>query len=290
MDLNNLVISSSLITTLFHTGTQKEDICFRKIKALHFDGVGSMSKPVQQYGIFFETKAIGSGARDSVHDLPRKNNGGKQAVQERLEHQVQQLRFGQIEHFINIVPNVNTQVPIFKRWSEETMLRVTLDIFPTTIRMEDELIPYAAIDLKVTKDLDSDWGNYAWGRPETMDHTQLVMQNYMFRDFSEKHNMEAVNRGLINIHTMEEAFKDLPVFYWVFEYGTKLRNQIFKVEVTDDRLRELKETIRKTEVLIWEQEKQFGWEPCPTNSNCQFCPLNWQHGGLCKEAKEIKII
>jgi len=271
-----IVITSSFIKTLFHKGEIREGLCYKKIYALFFEGEREPSTETQSYGLYFETMAIGSSARDEkTIDLPRKPNGTKTAVQQRLDAQIENLRAGMIEHYINIVPNLNTQVKICKRWSDDIILCATYDIFPTTILYKGEILPLASIDLKVTKDIDSTWGDYSWGAVEHMDHTQLVFQHYLAKEFDIKlnHSMnpEIFEKGLIRKETMSHL-NDLPVFYWVFEYGTKLRNMLIRVNVDNLRMAELKETIRKTV------------------ANYRYCPLARHNGGLCMETTSIKEV
>jgi hypothetical protein len=289
----DIVISTSLIKALFLKNTLREDVCMKKVKALHFDGAESIPTESMNYGLYFETKALGESARgQTLHDLERKLNGTKTAIQERLDTQIDMLKLGLIEHFIQIVPKVNTQVEVWKRWNEDVILRVTFDIFPTPILYNGEILSIAAVDLKTTKDLDSDFGEYCWGRPEDMDHTQLVMQHYVVKEFDIKLNQEKspyiFERGLIRQERLD-ALNNLPVFYWVFEHGTKMRNTLIKVNVDNTKLAELKETIRKVSTLIWECNRD-GWDVKPSYSNCKNCPLNYLNGGLCKQAQVIREV
>lgn len=290
----DLFISSSLIKSLFNHNNLREDICFKKIHAQFFEKVRSIPSEPQSYGLYFETKALGSGARNSkLEDLTRKASGEKTAVQQRLDDQVEKLKLGLIEYFIQIVPEVNTQISLFKRIDESVIIQATYDIFPTPIYYRSEILPIAAVDLKVTKDMDNDFGEYCWGRPEDMDHTQLVLQNYILREFditlNQRLSPEAFRRGLIR-NEMLDRFNDVPVFYWVFEYGLKMRNQLIKVNIDPLKLSDLKEVIRKVSVLCWEQDNRLGWPAIPEYNNCKLCPLSYMNGGLCREAKIIKEV
>lgn len=266
----------------------------KKIHANYFGGEKSSPTEPMLRGLYFESMALGTTASgDAVTDLPRKLNGDKTAIHVRMDNQVQKLRLGCVEHFINIVPNINVQASIYKRWSEWIVLRCTLDIFPTTMLYNGKLLPIVCIDIKTAGDIESDFGEYCWGRPEHMDHTQMVFQNYVLREFDVKLNQEMspeiFDKGLIR-KEMLEMLNDVPVFYWLFDTGTQERNKIIKVNIDGDKLNELKEVIRKTSAIIYEQETEYGWPETPSYDNCKRCPLSYNNGGLCKEAQTIKEV
>ena len=266
----------------------------KQIHAKHFEGIRGKPTETMLRGLYFESQALGmSASGESINDLPRKINGDKTAIHNRLDQQVENLRLGCVEHYINIVPNINVQASIYKRWSEWIILRCTLDIFPTTMLYNGELLPLVNIDLKTAGDIESDWGEYCWGEPERMDHTQMVFQNYVLREFdvalNKEMSPEVIRKGLIRRENIG-MLNDVPTFYWIFDTGTKMRNKIIKINVTNDKLAELKEVIRKITAIIYEQETEYGWPVTPSYDNCHRCPLSWNNGGLCKEATVIKEI
>lgn len=288
------IINSSLIKAIIHHGNFREDQCMKKVKALFFGKTKSIPSPVQSYGLYFETKAIGGSARNQKTEiLPLTSRGKITAIQERIDQQIDIFRLQLLENYINVVSGINTQVQVFKRINQDLIVSATYDIFPSPILYKNQILPVSAIDLKITKDIDSDWGEFGWGNFENMDHTQLVLQNFIVRDFDEDLNAR-LNPKLIQMNLirpiMKEYLDNLPVFYWVFEYGTKLRNQLYRVNVDNLMIMELKETIRKVDVIIWEQNQRIGWNANPSYDNCQFCPLNFMNGGTCREATIIKEI
>ena len=295
--MKKIVISSSVLKALFVHGNEREDICWRKFHAKYITKeVKFAPSEVQLYGLYFESQALGSSAGGETYDdLPRKNNGDKRSIQVRLDEQLVNLRAGQVENYINIVPGINTQVSIYKRWldSKDIFLRATYDIFPTTMLYKNQILPVVSVDLKTTKDVEGDWGEYCWGTPENMDHTQLVMQNFMVKDFDVELNRKAnpllFEKGIIKDEVIHH-FDDLPVFYWIFETGLKKRNKILKVSVDNTRTAELQEVIRKAISIIMDNETIHGWEPLPKYENCKNCPLSYKVGGTCKEVEDIKEV
>lgn len=291
---NQIVISASLIRTFLNKGDYRE-VCYKRIKATRIDRVVT-EEPTDSMlkGLYFEGQIIGSSAGGRKYDLPRKINGEKTAAQERIDIQVMRFRQGIVQKFMSVSPGVNTQVKVYKRFNDHILLSGEFDIFPTPLLYNKEILPITVVDTKLTADLSSDWGEYCWGRPEDMDHVQMIMYNYLLKDFDIPLNQELSPKmfemGLIR-EELIPMLQNVPVFYWVFEHGKHLRNEIIKVGIDNLRHNELRESIRKVaQIIIQEDEAPDGWKATPSFQECKRCPLNFQNGGICRDAEIIKEV
>ena len=123
-----------------------------------------------------------------------------------------------------------------------------LDMFPVTL-LTDEGLFLTTIDLKLTADVHSKFGDFCWGSPEYMDHSQAISYQYMVRNLDLELNphievLEKARPGLIN-HAKNG---NIAFFYWVFGYS-KLppENQEKIIRVTYDPIKEKEfiESVRK---------------------------------------------
>ena len=276
-------ITSSLIKSILVKGDLKEDLCARSIYHLWVkkDYEIEQTDPMM-FGSYFETKCLGSGARGQMQDdLPRdKRNGNKTTAHKRIDEQVTRFKMKCAELGVAVIPNENTQVVIYKRWEKnpKIIIRVEIDMFPTAV-MTASGYKLAAMDLKLTGDINSTYGTYAWGSPEYMDLIQAVLYTYVLKDIDFDLNDE-LNPGnnlreLISEHTksMLDA-NDFLFRYWVFGYGSKTPTENKFVTVTWDskKEQEMHESIRKT--LSWlEHEHEKGWECNPSYVICKKCPV-----------------
>lgn len=295
-----ITISQSLIKRFFKYDPFTDqwnyrEFCPRKEKELSIDRIHEWSSDAMDCGKYFETLCLGSG-RDGemVLDLPRKkltkaeqqaniiaemegtpimHKGAKLTDQTRIDEQ--SLRFVQrcLELDIKIVKNVNTQVKILKQFSPDVLLSCNIDIFPTQISIGGGRPQLAIIDLKLTSDLNSTWGDFCWGEFEKMDPIQGYMYHYMVRDINPVLNPESSQ--LVTDH-MDDLIRHNEVlyYYWVFNYkpGTKdvLRDQFFGVLWDDVRKDKLEEVIRKTASTI-SYYSERGWVAAGTYDTCKDC-------------------
>jgi hypothetical protein len=252
-----------------------------------------------QFGSYFETLAIGSGARgNKTFDLPRKTLNTKQEAANRLavskgnppiyygEKSINQIRIeAQALEFkklcakyqITIAPPYNTQVLIYKRWDDDVLLSGELDIFPTLVLGAEPKL--CIIDLKLTADLSSAFGEFAWGDFESMDKIQGVMYQYLVRDIDYDLNSQMGNENLSELvsPTIQQIIErnDLKFLFWVFDYKKpidKLGNKFFPVDYDTNAESQLKETIRKT-ISLLDTYESAGWQRkvCKT---CDKCPID----------------
>lgn len=258
------------------------------------------------HGSYFETLVLGSGRDgEKVKDLPRKKLtqkqgrenkvraakgeelmvGGKTVAQIRIEEQAERFNILRAQKQMMIVPEYNTQVKILKRWKEDesVVLSGTLDIFPTPILGKDGL-QMAIVDLKLTGDIDNEFGGFPWGTPERMDHIQGKMYHYLVRevDFElNPHLKNIITKPVRNII----ADNNVLFLYWVFSYSSgDLRDKFVRYDWDYLKEKELHESIRKTISFIEFYEKK-GWPAEPEYERCANCPLV-----NCTERCEIQAV
>lgn len=64
-------------------------------------------------------------------------------------------------------------------------LEGTIDILSPV--KHDRSYPLANIDLKLTADINNDFGEFQWGKPEERDYTQAIMYHYIFMNTTSTH-------------------------------------------------------------------------------------------------------
>ena len=166
----------------------------------------------------------------------------------------------------------NVQVPIKTIWDQDpdVMLKAELDIFPTTILLDDEL-KAAIIDLKLTADIHTTWGDYCYGSPEYLDLIQAKMYHYVVRNI-----IPSLNPGLEDLLTdsVKSLIKDDNILFllWIFNYKKPdLEDKFIKVQWSEQKEQELHESIRKT-VSILEHGEATQWPTNPSYELCKNCP------------------
>jgi len=256
-------------------------------------------------GSYFETLVLGSGREGhKTLDLPRKKLtikqetenriraekgetpilGGKKLDQIRIEEQAERFKILRVQRQI-MISEFNTQVRIFKKWDEDTsvFLRGDLDIFPTPI-MGKEGLQMAIIDIKLTQNIDNEFGDYRWGDPYNMDHIQAQMYHFLVRDVD-----MSINKGLRDILTPSAKriidSNSLLFLYWVFSYGSgNLRDKFVRYNWDKNKEREFRESVRKTISIIQDNEAK-GWPAEPEYERCIKCPIT-----DCPERSEIQAL
>ena len=305
-----LKVSSSFIKEVFFKGDLRDNICWKKLYheyVLHDIDIPPTEAMLK--GLYFETKCIGAGAHgQAVYHLPRKavseaqkrrakvlNQevlGEKKIDHIRIDMQVERFKEEVGKYFINIIQGVNTQVTIRKWWDKEReiMLVGTMDIFPTTMTLEDGETILCGIDLKLTQDINSTFGEYCWGAMQYMDVTQLLMYHYLARDIDEDLNEDFIKQIGYGMFKKIQKYQDIiRQFYLVFGYKVPVEELEYQVkppiEVEWDKMRELelKETIRKF-VNEYAEAEDAGF-PATEGDQCIKCPLR----PTCKKTLITKI-
>jgi len=291
MNFLEFPITQSLIRTFLHNGEERE-YCYRKIyltkiaKTIKTERTAPMLS-----GSYFETQCLGKSSGPAINDLPRKKltkkmiaensvrkirgepliKGEKYLDHLRIDDQIHRFKALIKKHQI-IISNLNVQVPIYTKWDkdESVMLKAELDIFPTTILIDGELNA-AIIDLKLTADIHSEYGEYCYGKPEYLDLIQAKMYHYVIRNIDPKLNpalSELVSGSIQNL------IKDNRVLFllWIFNYKKNvLEDKFIQVKWDGNKEAELNESIRKT-IGILEMGEKEQWPTNPTYELCKKCP------------------
>lgn len=295
MDFKKHPLTQSLISRFLYKGEERELFCPSKtyhidmIKSHHYRTASMLN------GSYFETLCIGSGAGGRItEDLPRKRlvkarelenikrkqsglpeiKGDKTMDQIRIEQQAQRFKVLSAKYQITVLDE-NTQVRITIPWHKnpEIYLSMEFDIFPTAI-ITNEGLKLAIIDLKLTADINTSFGEYCWGAPEYMDLIQAYMYHYGARQVI---NHVDNNPRMVELLTKPAValiqHNQLEFYYWVFNYKKEtLEDKLVKVVWDVTKEQELHEAIRKVASLI-EYYEQLGWPAKPNYKLCKECTV-----------------
>ena len=293
MNFKERPLNSSLIKRFLYRGDERELLCPYQIYAVDIAKTHHYQTESMLKGSYFETLCLGRGANNQVtDDLPRKKLSKKQIIenhklvaqekppykgdktldQVRIERQAQIFKVLCDKYQVTVTYG-NTQVRIIVPWhrNTEVLLSMEFDIFPTAIITKDGL-RLAIIDIKLTADVESSFGEYCWGRPEFMDITQALMYLYGVKKLAANIDMNPHMRDLLTrpaINLIEH--NQIDFFYWVFSYK-KIDNKLIKVAWDQTREQELHETINKAVSLI-DYYEAMGWPTKPHYSLCKTCPV-----------------
>lgn len=261
-----------------------------------------------RYGMYGEQVLLGRGARDEVVEISPLKNGQKSKDQIRIEDQMNIfVPKNLMEYQISILKNANVQVPITMHYQNNIYLQGVIDVFPTPVIWNGEW-KLALLDVKVTGDVNSEFGSYCWGKPEWIDHLQPDLYQYILGsnfdiELNKKMNKHfEVAVGYDNIFTdfvMERIrARDFIFLYVVVGYKKDDLKSQFKIierkfwNAGPDyhiRTRELQERIRKS-LLILREMSDSGWKPNPLYSRCKNCSVSKYNGGPCNEAQRTQSI
>lgn len=225
---DKLIISySTPISKMFYKNNEIEH-CPAFIKAI-MSGYDMPSNETMDGGNLFETLVLGGG-RDGKQTLQltrkkvsqtQKNLALKKGLPEpqpemrldeiRIRMQADVTKINFFKRKIQIFPGLNTQVQVFKRFSDNVIVTGHLDLV-TPIIWEDKLWQ-SVIDVKATQNFTT-FGHYAWDDIEQMDVTQAILYWWLCQDID------------YSINPMLKALKDagmwfdenLRFFYYVVNY------------------------------------------------------------------------
>ena len=295
MDFKLRPLNQSLISRFLYKGEEREDICPLKVFSVDIEKTHRYKTESMQKGSYFETLCIGKGAGGRItEDLPRKRvvrdrevenekrkehglpivKGDKTIDQIRIEAQAVRFKALAAKYQITILPE-NCQVQVLIPWHKNPDIHLSMeyDIFPTTIIAEGGL-RLAIIDVKLTANIHSDFGEYAWGNPEQMDLIQSYMYHYGARRVIDHvdmnpHIKDLLTKPAVNLIKANQ----LDFFYWVFNYKkAELEDKLVKIAWDPKKEAELHESIRKTVSLI-EYYELLQWPAYPDYNRCRTCPV-----------------
>jgi len=292
MNYHEFPINQSIIHTVLHNGEERE-YCFRRIyltkiiKTVEFPPTDPML-----CGKYFESQCLGKSADgDVVNDLPRKKLTKAQLAENaaRKENKEKPLKGDKYLHHLRIddqimrfktlltkykimVNEANVQVPLFAIWDQDpdVMLKAELDIFPTTIKLEDQL-DAAIIDLKLTADIHNEYGEYCYGKPEYLDLIQAKMYHYIVRNLNEKLNPDIDKLLTSSVKNLIDG-NNILFLLWIFNYKKEvLEDKFIMVRWDEQKEQELHESIRKT-ISILDHGEANDWPTNPQYTLCKNCP------------------
>jgi len=312
---NKILVSQSDIKWFYHR-MEERDHCPRKgyeLKILR--RYKEPTTEAQEKGCYFETLCLGSSAGGkATFDLPRKKLTSKQVTEglkkgiplqdvkgdktiDQIRIEEQALRFQQriVELGVHVGPD-NTQVPIIKHIFDNVYLIGELDIFPAVIKTP-EGIRKAMIDLKLTGDIRSTFGEYGWGNFEYMDHIQAFCYHELITDIDldlNPHLGEIFGKNPMLASDLAKGMYEF--YYWVFGYKKADPDQenIFRVTYNATKRAELYQQIRAyvalTQMYVEAEKKGI----LQTNSqyvHCKDCPVSsLVSGGYCTDVNTVRSV
>lgn len=240
-------LNQTVIKILNNFDFSDANMCPAQVKATMFSDSEFDSLPTASMmkGLYFENLALDLG-RDI--EVPILKNGKKPVDYERIEAQAEKFKHIKDDHEIMIY---SRQELIEVDYTEEIKLFGTLD-FVSSFRENDEIFHEKAIvDLKLTSNVYSTFGDYSWAFPANMDHTQAFMYNELYK----------IKYG-----------EDLPFFYMVFDYSPSMNYKIFRKQIGSIERAQLTESIRMAIARI-QYFDENGWIEIPRHDRCGNCPL-----------------
>jgi hypothetical protein len=268
-----LHLHTSFIKEFYHKGNRR-DICpLRKYgervsKEFPFIATESMNK-----GNFFETLCIGSNADGGgVYDLPKSKVNGTMTLDERrIRDQAEVFKMLVDRHGMMVVkegPSKNTQVKACVEWTVVSHEDIKVFIHCTADLVSPLSFPgyekdMCVIDLKLTKDMNSTFGEYGWGDMSRIDIFQAQLYSIVYQ---------------------------LPFAYLIFDYKKNPEHKIEPVNMNPNHedpmmANEARLRIQETKMVISNMVDDLilystdGWYTNANVDNCKncrnvYCPSN----------------
>jgi len=238
-------ISQSMIKAFRVSG-----YCPMKLKKALIDKTHPIpGTPTMDKGVFFETLCLGSGVHGkTLNTLPLLKNGNKSAAHQRIEAQA--AKFPEILKSHKMVID---QKDLYLEYELPSGIWIngTIDFTSSIWDDVEGPIPKALVDLKLTGNINSNFGDFCWGTPFKMDHTQAAMYSVLYK----------LKFGI-----------DIPFYYLIFDYKPVPEYKIIKKVVGILEREALKTSITSTVDKI-KFHDSTGWFTHPSHDNCKNCPL-----------------
>ena len=253
-----ITLSQSLMKSLNH-GRDKEELdnpqmakCPARAKAVYLEGMESGSSDAMVRGNYFETLLFGGTDSGKVVMMERNKDGAKSSAQIRVESHAVLLKTKLKDEYVMDwhSPREHILVAI----NEKYEFRARTDMV-TSQKLEDGTIaPKVIQDYKITDSILTSYGDFAWGMPHLMDHTQAFGYSWAF----------SMKYGYVP-----------PFYYWVFDLSPAKLWKVVGGTVKKMQLDEFKLNLRRTIAQI-EKYLVEGWPLVPSHDNCKGCPLKDQ--------------
>ena len=182
-ELTKLRLSSTLLKRLYYKGEPRQDTCPKK--EYHHILKADIRQPpseIMMRGLLFEAICFrDKEAEEYYAEKLTLNNGRRSIHTDRIYEQAQMFEMVAGKYGLTID---NTQVHLHgglhmpKFPDIEFSLEGTADIV-TEIHATGFDYAVAVVDLKLTMDRNSEFGEFAWGAPQFMDHTQAILYSYL---------------------------------------------------------------------------------------------------------------
>lgn len=210
-------------------------------------------------GSYFETLILGAGAKGKkVTDLPRNKDGSLKAATKRINYIATEI-WPKVMNEYELIMDMK-QVPLDQVLSDNFIMGTHLDILGRVMGEG------AIVDIKLSANINSTFGDYSWGEPHLMDHSQATMCTMLVEH---KYNQTA------------------PFYYFVFDYKPENEYKVIRKNVTEHDKYEL---LRKLEIASEEYIRMFEakWPANPTFENCNKCLVTECNKRIAR--KEIEFI
>lgn len=266
-----VTISQSLIKAFFNKSVLVEH-CPRKIFTKYFLKQEVQETTIKQLrGIYFERHVLGGG---DLFSLPGHKTTGKDLLPTvRINEQIKRFKDVVVDNVMMVHPNINTQIPLIKRYNERYLLKGVLDWFPTFVLYEGD-IRLSIVDLKLTEDLTSDFGPFAWGNYENMNWLQGALYHHLVHDIDwelNKHLSPLQKRFIQRFENILNREEEL-FLYLVFDYTEELRHKFYESVWDYDKFKYVENQVEGTIHQI-ELNNLSEWQPNPC-SECKNCLIN----------------
>lgn len=280
-----IVLSQSMIKEMFYKLAPRE-YCPRSFfeKYILKKDCRVTTDP-QRKGNYFESLLLGG----DVPQIKGKGRSGEIPIDyARLQEQAKLGKQELINRLMFVHTGYNTQVRLRKHWKaenipEDVYIEGVLDLFPTLFLIDGEL-RVAIIDVKTTKDLNSTWGNFAWGNFEEMDWLQGIFYHALVRDIDWQlnSNLSKVTINLIKNFEWTIQQDEIHFFFWVFNIKDPLENKFLEVKYDYDKHKYLTNSIHMAvHEMLYQQSRGYPERP---GNHCLECLLD------CTNRKLIKTV
>jgi len=236
-------------------------------------------------GMYFEQQVVGSSAHGMGVAQPKLlSNGNKAVAYQRIDDQAYFAKgvvFPLFEVNIkNVQETINTRYISRKKVIPAIIeLEGTLDIIADMHDKELAVGPRESIiDLKVTSDINSTYGEYAWGAPLKMDHTQAYFYSYLLQ--SENYHKIYGSAAMYNFDSLFNL-DWITFYYMVFDYKPVPEYKVFRKKFDKAGWLELEKNIEMA-IKKYIVAEQLGFPETPGVS-CADCTIKMS----CKSYKPI---
>lgn len=219
-----------------------KNYCPKKVRA-ELDGTFKrVASEAMIKGQYFEYLLFGTKNREGqIPVMELKKNGEKKIDQIRIESQVK--KFPEILKKNGIVIYGTDRTFRYRMFDTDT--HGTWDAYGLMRRRP------IIVDIKLTQNIDNDFGDFCWGDFESMDKIQA----YKY--------MEAGRR-------MDRLQYDF--LFMVFDYAPVPKHRLYFVEYTPNTAIQVQERIEETKAKI-QYHDHHGWEPVGYADECRECPF-----------------